>query len=107
MTVNGRGVENASSGEASQVEQKGESQDSLAGKSDFKRRKLSPVFVDDIRNISISPNGACRLHFSTWNTDEEDEPVRVDSEVIMTVQSLKVLAEALPQALKASVDVLD
>ena len=35
-------------------------------------------------------------------TRKEDEPVRVDSEVIMTVQSLKVLAEALPQALAAS-----
>ena len=49
----------------------------------------------------LNPAQVC-IPTQSVGTRKEDEPVRVDSEVIMTVQSLKVLAEALPQALAAS-----
>ena len=64
------------------------------------QRKLSPLFVDDVSNISIAPNGACRLYFTTWSTGDDNKPLQVQSEIIMTIQSLKVLAEALPKAIE-------
>ena len=67
---------------------------------DIVQRKLNPLFVDDVSNISIAPNGACRLHFTTWSTGDDNKPLQVQSEVIMTIQSLKVLAEALPKAIE-------
>ena len=63
-------------------------------------KKLSPFFIDEIANISISPNGACRLQFATWQTTEKGEPLRVDSEVILTIQSLKMLSDSLPKAIE-------
>jgi len=65
----------------------------------FTRQKLPARFVDDIANISISPNGACRLHFCTWSTDEQGQPLRIDTELILTRSTLNTLAEALPRAL--------
>lgn len=69
-------------------------------KPEIPQRKLSPLFVDDVSNISIAPNGACRLHFTTWSTGDDNKPLQVQSEIIMTIQSLKVLAEALPKAIE-------
>lgn len=63
------------------------------------RKKLTAHFVDEVTSISVAPNGACRLYFSTWSTDDSGAPLRVDAEVIMTRQSLETLAEALPKAL--------
>ena len=68
--------------------------------SEITQRKLSPLFVDDVSNISIAPNGACRLYFTTWSTGDDNKPLQVQSEIIMTIQSLKVLAEALPKAIE-------
>lgn len=65
----------------------------------FARQKLPARFVDDVSNISISPNGACRLHFLTWTTDDEGQPLRIDIELILTCTTLSTLAEALPEAL--------
>ena len=70
-----------------------------AGQGPYARKKLPPHFVDEVMNIAISPNGACRLTFGTWNTDEQDQPVRIDTELIMTLQSLEKLSEALPKAI--------
>ncbi len=67
---------------------------------EISQRKLSPLFVDDVSNISIAPNGACRLYFTTWSTGEDNKPVQVQSEIIMTIQSLKLLAKALPKAIE-------
>ncbi|MFW2439269.1 MAG: hypothetical protein ACN4GR_07845 [Arenicellales bacterium] len=67
------------------------------------QRKLSPLFVDDVSNISIAPNGACRLYFTTWSTGDDNNPVQVQSEIIMTIQSLKILAEGLPKAIEQAV----
>ena len=47
------------------------------------QRKLSPLFVDDVSNISIAPNGACRLYFTTWSTGDDNKPLQVQSEIIM------------------------
>lgn len=68
----------------------------------FQIKKLQPLFVDEVSNISIAPNGACRVYFSTWNTNEQNESIRVDAEVIMTITSLKALANALPGAIDAA-----
>lgn len=68
----------------------------------FQVKKLQPLFVDEVSNISIAPNGACRVYFSTWNTNEHNESVRVDAEIIMTISSLKSLANALPSAIEAA-----
>lgn len=70
------------------------------GKPEFRVKKLSGQFVDEVANISISPNGACRLQFCTWATDEQNQPVRVDSELIMTMNTLNTLADALPKAIE-------
>ncbi len=67
---------------------------------EFSVKKLSPFFVDEVANISISPNGACRLQFATWQTNEEGKPLRVDSEIILTIQSLKMLSDSLPKAIE-------
>lgn len=64
------------------------------------RKKLAPHFVDEISNISIAPSGACRIYFNTWSTDDSGKALRVESELIMTMQSLTSLAEALPQAIE-------
>ncbi len=64
------------------------------------QRKPSPLFVDDVSNISIAPNGACRLYFTTWSTGNDNKPLQVQSEIILTIQSLKTLAEALPKAIE-------
>ena len=66
----------------------------------FTVKKLSGFFVDEIANISIAPNGACRLNFATWGTDNEGNAQRIDSEVILTIQTLKALSEALPKAIE-------
>ncbi len=71
------------------------------------QRKLSPLFVDDVSNISIAPNGACRLFFTTWSTGDDNKPVQVQSEIIMTLQSLKTLAEALPKAIEQASSVIE
>lgn len=68
----------------------------------FKIKKLQPIFIDEVSNISIAPNGACRVYFSTWNTDENNQSTRVDAEVIMTISSLKALSTALPGAIEAA-----
>lgn len=68
----------------------------------FDVKKLQPFFIDEIANISISPNGACRLQFASWQTDEDGKPLRVDSEIILTMQTLESLADALPNAIKAA-----
>lgn len=68
----------------------------------FARQKLPARFVDDVSNISISPNGACRLHFLTWSTDDEGQPLRLDTELILTHATLSTLADALPRALAQS-----
>lgn len=65
----------------------------------FSVKKLQPFFVDEIANISISPNGACRLQFASWQTNEDGEPLRVDSEIILTLQTLRTLSDALPNAI--------
>jgi len=65
----------------------------------FTVKKLSPFFIDEIANISISPNGACRLQFITWQTGDDGNALRVDSEVILTIQSLKTLSQSLPEAI--------
>lgn len=65
----------------------------------FARQKLPARFVDEVSNITIAPNGACRLHFCTWSTDDHSQPLRVDTELILTHQALTTLAEALPKAL--------
>lgn len=67
------------------------------------RKKLPARFVDEISNITISPNGACRLHFCTWSTDDHGHTLRIDTELILTRQTLTTLTEALPKAL-AQVD---
>lgn len=69
----------------------------------FSVKKIQPYFVDEIANISISPNGACRLQFASWQTDENGEPLRVDSELIMTMKTLRTLSDALPNAISAAV----
>lgn len=66
----------------------------------FSVRKLEPFFIDEVANISISPNGACRLQFITWQTGKDNKPLRMDSEIILTIQSLKTLASSLPQAIE-------
>jgi len=63
-------------------------------------KKLKSHFIDEVANISISPNGACRLQFCTWTTDEQNQPVRVDSELILTMSTLEILANALPNAIE-------
>ena len=63
-------------------------------------KKLTPFFIDEIANISISPNGACRLQFATWQTTEKGEPLRLDSEVILTAQTLRMLSDSLPKAIE-------
>lgn len=68
----------------------------------FDVKKLQPFFIDEIANISISPNGACRLLFASWQTDEDGQPLRVDSEIILTMQTLESLAEALPNAIEVA-----
>jgi hypothetical protein len=73
----------------------------------FSRRRLAAHFVDDVSNIAIAPNGACRLYFSTWSTDETGQPQRVDSELIMTLNSLRTLANALPKAIEAAEKAVD
>lgn len=75
-------------------------------KAEFTIKKLNSFFVDEVANISISPNGACRLQFVSWQTAEDGKPVRVDSEVIMTIQSLKLLSESLPQAISQSEEIM-
>ena len=65
----------------------------------FAIKKLTPFFVDEIANISISPNGACRLQFITWQTGEDGKSLRVDSEIILTIQSLKMMSDSLPKAI--------
>ena len=75
-------------------------------KPDFKIKKLSPFFIDEVSNISISPNGACRLQFVSWQTSEEGKPVRVDSEVIMTSQTMTLLADSLPKAMEQASSML-
>ena len=69
---------------------------------EFAVKKLSPFFIDEIANISISPNGACRLQFITWQTGDDGKALRVDSEVILTIQSLKLLSDSLPKAIEQS-----
>ena len=76
---------------------KGENQ--VEAPTPFKRKKLPPHFVDEVSNISIAPNGASRIHFHTWSTDDEGQPVRIDAELIMTTKSLEALADALPKAI--------
>ena len=73
---------------------------------EFTVKKLSSFFVDEVANISIAPNGACRLQFVTWGSDEQGQPQRIDSEVILTIQSLKSLSEALPKAIEQSEKVM-
>ncbi len=68
----------------------------------FNVKKLQPFFVDEIANISISPNGACRLQFASWQTDEDGKPLRVDSEIILTLQTLRTLSDALPNAIESA-----
>lgn len=68
----------------------------------FAVKKLQPFFVDEIANISISPNGACRLQFASWQTNENGEPLRVDSEIILTLKTLQTLSDALPNAITAA-----
>ncbi|GJL83294.1 MAG: hypothetical protein DHS20C01_29280 [marine bacterium B5-7] len=62
-------------------------------------RKLAAHFVDELTNVSVSPNGACRLYFTTWSVDQGSIPVRVESEVIMTTDTLNRLADVLPRVL--------
>lgn len=64
------------------------------------RKKLAPHFVDEISNISIAPSGACRIYFNTWSTDDSGKALRVESELIMTIQSLTSLAKALPDVIE-------
>jgi len=56
-------------------------------------------FVDEISNISIAPNGACRLYLLTWSTDDSGQSLRIDSELILTRSTLTILTEALPKSL--------
>lgn len=76
------------------------SEDKKAQDVEFAIKKLTPFFVDEVANISISPNGASRLQFATWQTTEGGEPLRVDSEIILTIQSLKMLSDSLPKAIE-------
>jgi len=76
-------------------------------KSAIARQKLPARFVDEISNISISPNGACRLHFLTWSTDDTGQPIRIDTELILTRATLGTLSEALPEALAQAKEPLD
>lgn len=73
----------------------------------FTRKRLAAHFVDDVSNIAIAPNGACRLYFSTWSTDESGQPQRIDSELIMTLNSLRTLSGALPKAIEAAEKAID
>lgn len=68
------------------------------------RQKGPAHFVDEISNISIAPNGAGRLHFLAWSTDDSGQSLRIDSELILTRTILNTLAEALPKALAQSDD---
>lgn len=61
--------------------------------------KQSSLFVDQVLNISISPNGACRIHFVSWQTDQHGQQCRLDSELIMTIKTVQSLATNLPKAL--------
>ncbi len=65
-------------------------------------KKLPPYFIDEIRNIAIAPNGACRLHMSTWGTGVDDKTQRVDSEIVMTLQALRNLSTVLPKVIEAA-----
>ena len=69
---------------------------------EFTVKKLSSFFVDEVANISIAPNGACRIQFVTWGSDSQGQAERVDSEVILTIQTLKSLSDALPKAIDQS-----
>lgn len=75
-------------------------QASASTSTEIKTKKLPAHFVDEVSNIAISPNGACRVYFHTWSTHEEGQPLRLDSELIMTIQSLKSMADALPKAIE-------
>ena len=67
-----------------------------------RHRKLAAHFVDEITNIALSSNGASRIYFATWSMDEQGRPLRIDSELIMTRETIKRLAEVLPGALAQS-----
>lgn len=69
------------------------------GAAEFSVKKVSPYFIDEVANISISPNGACRIQFATWQNETDGSPQRVDSEIIMTVQTMRRLSDALPKAM--------
>ena len=77
-------------------------QESESNETKFSVKKLAPFFIDEIVNISINPNGACRLQFATWQTGEDNKPLRVDSEIIMTKQTMNMLKEALPHAMSVA-----
>lgn len=68
----------------------------------FDVKKLQPFFIDEVANISINQNGACRLQFASWQTNEDGKPLRVDSEIILTLQTLRSLSEALPNAIDSA-----
>lgn len=67
-------------------------------------RRLAAHFVDEVTNITLSANGACRLHFATWSVEADGTPVRVDSELIATRVTLERLGEALESVFRQSSD---
>ncbi len=71
--------------QASKAENKAKANASLTNQAEIAQRKLSPLFVDEVSNISIAPNGACRLYFTTLSTGDDNKPLQVQSEVIMTI----------------------
>ena len=73
---------------------------------EFTVKRLVPFFVDDVANISISPNGSSRIYFISWQSDESGEPLRVDSEIIMTTKTLTSLANNLPKAIRQASEIL-